>query len=240
MATRKTVKKETAVTETPIDAKENYTQEEVNAIVEQAVSKAVADAVAKVMAEAAAKQQTNVVQISTDKPLVKMLFLDDCSDDNVLGFGVNNKYGTITGPVGYINVPKDEWLGEFRDNLVQMLLRERKLIVLDGLTDEERSMHGLDYKPGEVLDEQMFRNMLDHMSELPEIFKKLCPSVRAVVAARLQTAYDANDPRILGNRDIIVKINKISKKDYVDAPQEDPRRDGLLSNIVRGLNKNDE
>lgn len=240
MATRKTVKKETAVTETPIDAKENYTQEEVNAIVEQAVSKAVAEAVAKVMAEAAAKQQTNVVQISTDKPLVKMLFLDDCSDDNVLGFGVNNKYGTITGPVGYINVPKDEWLGEFRDNLVQMLLRERKLIVLDGLTDEERSMHGLDYKPGEVLDEQMFRNMLDHMDELPEIFKKLCPSVRAVVAARLQTAYDANDPRILGNRDIIVKINKISKKDYADAPQEDPRRDGLLSNIVRGLNKNDE
>lgn len=240
MATRKTVKKETAVTETPIDAKENYTQEEVNAIVEQAVSKAVAEAVAKVMAEAAAKQQTNVVQISTGKQLVKMLFLDDCSDDNVLGFGVNNKFGTITGPCGYINVPKDEWLGEFRDNQQQMLLRTRKLIVLDGLTDEERVMHGLDYKPGEVLDEQMFRNLLDHMDELPEIFKKLCPSVRAVVAARLQTAYDAGDPRVLGNRDIIVKLNKISKKDFADAPQDDPRREGLLTNIVRGLNKNDE
>ena len=239
MAQRKTVKKETAATETA-EVKENFTQEEVNLIVEQAVAKAVAEAVAKALAEAASKQQTNVVQISTDKPLVKMLFLDDCSDDNVLGFGVNNKYGTITGPVGYINVPKDEWLGEFRDNQQQMLLRTRKLIVLDGLTDEERAMHGLDYKPGEVLDEQMFRNLLDHMSELPEIFKKLCPTVRAVVAARLQTAYDVGDPRVLGNRDIIVKLNKISKKDYENAPQEDPRRDGLLSNIVRGLNKNDE
>ena len=224
MATRKTVKKETE----EVKEEKTFTEEEVKSLIAQAV------------ANALEKAQANVVQISTDKPLVKMLFLDDCSDDNVLGFGINNKYGTITGPCGYINVPKDEWLGEFRDNQQQMLLRTRKLIVLDGLTDEERVMHGLDYKPGEVLDEQMFRNLLDHMSELPEIFKKLCPTVRAVVAARLQTAYDAGDPRILGNRDIIVKLNKISKKDYENAPQEDPRREGLLSNIVRGLNKNDE
>lgn len=226
MATRKTVKKETEATE--VKEPKTFTEDEVKSLI------------AKAVADALAQAQKNVVQISTDKPLVKMLFIDDCADDNVLGFGVNSKFGTITGPIGYINVPKDEWLGEFRDNLVQMLLRERKLIVLDGLTDEERVMHGLDYKPGEVLDEKMFRNLLDHMDELPEIFKKLCPTVRAVVAARLQTAYDAGDPRILNNRDIIVKLNKISKKDYANASQGDPRKDGLLSNIVRGLNKNDE
>ena len=224
MATRKTVKKETE----EVKAEKTFTEDEVKSLIAEAV------------ADALAQAQSNVVQISTDKPLVKMLFIDDCSDDNVIGFGVNGKFGTITGPIGYINVPKDAWLGEFRDNQQQMLLRERKLIVLDGLTDEERAMHGLDYKPGEFLDEPMFRNLLDHMDELPEIFKKLCPSVRSVVCARLQTAYDSGDPRILNNRDIIVKLNKISKKDFADAPQEDPRRDGLLSNIVRGLNKNDE
>ena len=224
MATRKTVKKETE----EVKAEKTFTEDEVKSLI------------AKAVADALAQAQSNVVQISTDKPLVKMLFIDDCSDDNVIGFGVNGKFGTITGPIGYINVPKDAWLGEFRDNQQQMLLRERKLIVLDGLTDEERAMHGLDYKPGEFLDEPMFRNLLDHMDELPEIFKKLCPSVRSVVCARLQTAYDSGDPRILNNRDIIVKLNKISKKDFADAPQEDPRRDGLLSNIVRGLNKNDE
>ena len=224
MATRKTVKKETE----EVKAEKTFTEDEVKSLI------------AKAVADALEKAQSNVVQISTDKPLVKMLFIDDCSDDNVIGFGVNGKFGTITGPIGYINVPKDAWLGEFRDNQQQMLLRERKLIVLDGLTDEERAMHGLDYKPGEFLDEPMFRNLLDHMDELPEIFKKLCPSVRSVVCARLQTAYDSGDPRILNNRDIIVKLNKISKKDFADAPQEDPRRDGLLSNIVRGLNKNDE
>lgn len=224
MATRK------AKTEAEVKTEEakTFTQEEVQDMIAQAV----ADALARV--------QTNVVQVSTEKPLVKMLFIDDCSDDNVITFGINGKFGTVTGPVGYINVAKDEWLGEFRDNQQQMLLRERKLIVIDGLTDEERVMHGLDYKPGEYLDEKMFRNLFDHMDELPEIFKKLCPSVRAIVAARLQNGYDANDPRIMGNRDIIVKLNKISKKDYADAPDGDPRKDGLLSNIVRGINKSEE
>lgn len=224
MATRK------AKTESEVKNEEakTFTQDEVQ------------DMIAKAVADALARVQTNVVQVSTEKPLVKMLFIDDCSDDNVITFGINGKFGTVTGPVGYINVAKDEWLGEFRDNQQQMLLRERKLIVIDGLTDEERVMHGLDYKPGEYLDEKMFRTLFDHMSELPEIFKKLCPSVRAIVAARLQNGYAENDPRVMGNRDIIVKLNNISKKDFADAPEGDPRKDGLLANIVRGINKKDE
>lgn len=224
MATRK------AKTEAEVKTEEakTFTQDEVQ------------DMIAKAVADALARVQTNVVQVSTEKPLVKMLFIDDCSDDNVITFGINGKFGTVTGPVGYINVAKDEWLGEFRDNQQQMLLRERKLIVIDGLTDEERVMHGLDYKPGEYLDEKMFRTLFDHMSELPEIFKKLCPSVRAIVAARLQNGYAENDPRVMGNRDIIVKLNNISKKDFADAPEGDPRKDGLLANIVRGINKKDE
>lgn len=233
MAQRKTTKKEVAEeVKAEVAEEKKFTKDEVNEMIAEAVAKAVADALANT--------KPNVVQVSTEKQLVKMLFIDDCSDDNVLGFGANAKFGTITGPIGYINVPKDAWLGEFRDNQQQMLLRERKLIVLDGLTDEERVMHGLDYKQGEVIDEKMFRNLFDHMEELPEIFKKLCPSVRAIVAARLQNGYDANDPRIMGNRDIIVKLNKISKKDYADALDGDPRKDGLLSNIVRGINKSEE
>ena len=230
MATRKTAKKEAEVKAevSEVKAEKAYTEDEVK------------DMIAKAVEEALAKAQTNVVQISTEKPIVKMLFIDDCSDDNKLTFGIGGKFGTITGPIGYINVPKDDWLGEFRDMQQQMLLNERKLIVLDGLTDEERVMHGLDYKPGEYLDEKMFRNLLDHMEELPEIFSKLCPSVRAIVAARLQNGYDSNDPRVMGNRDIIVKLNKISKTDFVDAPDGDPRKEGLLANIVRGINKTEE
>lgn len=229
MATRKSTKKEVAQeVKAEVAEPKTFTEDEVK------------DLIAKAVAEAVAKVQTNVVQVSAEKPLVKMLFIDDCSDDNVITFGINGKFGTVTGPVGYVSVAKDDWLGEFRDNQQQMLLNERKLIVLDGLTDEERELHGLNYKPGEVLDERMFRNLFDHMDELPEIYAKLCPSLRAVVAARLQNGYDSNDPRVMGNREILVRLNKISKKDYADVPDGDPRKEGLLWNIVRGINKKEE
>lgn len=232
MAQRKTAKKEvveevkTEVTET----KENksFSEEEVNAIV------------AKAVAEALAKAQSNVVKVSPEKEFVRMLYLDDCSNDNELFFGPNRKFGSITGPVGYINVAKDDWLGEFRDNLVQSLLKSRKLIVLDGLTDEERKLHDVEYSDGEVMDEKLFRNLLDHIKELPEIYKKLCPAMKQIVATRIQTAYDAKDPRVVRNREIIVQLNKISKKDFSGASENDPRKGGLFVNIVRELNKNEE
>jgi hypothetical protein len=233
MAQRKTTKKEVAEQEVMASVaeekeKKTFGLDEVN------------EMIAKAVAEALAKAQTNVVKVSAEKEFVRMLYLDDCSNDNELFFGPNRKFGSITGPVGYINVAKDDWLGEFRDNLVQSLLKSRKLIVLDGLTDEERKLHGVEYKDGEVMDEKLFRNLLDHIQELPEIYKKLCPAMKQIVATQFQTAYDENDPRVIRNREIVVQLNKISKKDFAGASENDPRREGLFVNIVRGLNKNDE
>lgn len=226
MATKKTT---TKVSEAKVEKeKELFSKEEVNELI------------AKAVAEAIARTQTSVVQVSTEKPMVKMCYMDDCADDNVIFFGVNGKFGSITGPIGYINVTKESWLGEFRDNIVQSLLAKRKLIVLDGLTDEERTMHNVNYAKGEILDENLFRTLLDHIDELPEVYKNLCPSMKQIVATRFQTGYDNNDPRVLRNRDIVVKLNRISKKDFLDAPESDPRKEGLFINIVRGLNKNDE
>ena len=233
MAQRKTTKKEVAEeVKAEVAEEKTFTKEEVNNLIAEAVAKAVADALAKA--------QTNVVKVSAEKEFVRMLYLDDCSNDNELFFGPNRKFGSITGPVGYINVAKDDWIGEFRDNLVQSLLKSRKLIVLDGLTDEERKLHDVEYQDGEVMDEKLFRSLLDHIKELPEIYKKLCPAMKQIVATQFQTAYDANDPRVIRNREIVVQLNKISKKDFAGASENDPRREGLFVNIVRGLNKNDE
>ena len=228
MAKKKTT--ETAQ-ETVEEPKKTFTADEVNKLIANAIDEYIKSHPA---------EQPKVVQVSTEKEMVRLLFLDDCSDDNVLAFGVNGKFGSITGPVGYLNVTKEAFLGEFRDNLVQMLLASRKLIVLDGLTDEEREMHGVKYADGEVMDERLFRSILDHIEELPNIYKKLCPSMKQIVATRFQTGFDVGDPRVLRNRDVIVKLNKISKKDFADAPAEDPRKNGLFINIVQGLNKNDE
>lgn len=228
MAKKKTT--ETAQ-ETVEEPKKTFTADEVNKLIANALDEYIKSHPA---------EQPKVVQVSTEKEMVRLLFMDDCSDDNELRLGANAKFGTITGPIAYLSVPKEAFLGEFRDNLVQMLLASRKLIVLDGLTDEEREMHGVKYADGEVMDERLFRSILDHIEELPNIYKKLCPSMKQIVATRFQTGFDAGDPRVLRNRDVIVKLNKISKKDFADAPAEDPRKNGLFINIVQGLNKNDE
>ena len=237
MAQRKTAKKE-VVEEVKTEVAEvkeakTYSKEEVDTLIAQAVAQAVAQAMAK-------SETAKVVNVKEEVPPVRMIFMDDCADDNVLYFGQNGKFGIITGPIGYINVPKDAWFGEFRDNMVQNFLAQRKLVVLDGLSDAERELHGVSYKKGEVLEEVLFRTLLDHVAELPEIFKRLCPAMRQIVASRFQTGYDAGDQRVLKNRDVIVKLNKISKEDFKDAPDGDPRKNGLFANIVRGLNKNDE
>ena len=217
--------------ETVTETKQTFTAEEVNKLIANALDEYI---------KSHPVEQPKVVQVSAEKEMVRLIFMDDCSDDNELRLGANAKFGTITGPIAYLSVPKEAFLGEFRDNLVQMLLASRKLIVLDGLTDEEREMHGVKYADGEVMDERLFRSILDHIEELPNIYKKLCPSMKQIVATRFQTGFDAGDPRVLRNRDVIVKLNKISKKDFADAPAEDPRKNGLFINIVQGLNKNDE
>ena len=120
-------------------APRTYSAEEVQALIESAVQSALS------------KQQPQVVQISAETPVVHLMFQDACSPDNYIQFGVGARYGSITGSFGLKTVTKEQFLGDFRDAFVQLLLAERKLIVLDGLTDEERVAYGVDYKDGEFL-----------------------------------------------------------------------------------------
>ena len=77
MAQRKTTKKAEEVQETVSPTPEKqFSESEVNAIVQAAVAKAVA--------EAMEREQTKVVKVSSEKEFVRMLFLDDCSNDNEL------------------------------------------------------------------------------------------------------------------------------------------------------------
>lgn len=223
---------ETKVQETVADnaakqGEKTYSEDDVKILLEQAVGKAVQEALAA---------QPQVIRVSADAPIVKMMFQDTCATDNFIQFGTNGKFGAITGQYGKLNVTKEAFLGEFRDSMVQDLLARRKLIVLDGLTDEERVAYGVSYKPNEIMPEEIFRNMLDYPERLIEMYSALCPSYREMVAVQFSTAYEKNDPRVMQNRDLVVKLNKLSKKDYADLPADDIRRNGAFYQIVKGLN----
>lgn len=184
-------------------APRTYSAEEVQALIESAVQSALS------------KQQPQVVQISAETPVVHLMFQDACSPDNYIQFGVGARYGSITGQFGLKTVTKEQFLGDFRDAFVQMLLAERKLIVLDGLTDEERVAYGVDYKDGEFLTEKQFRNMLTNTDALLEAYPKLCDGYKQMVATQITTAFENKDPRV--TRKLVAALNKLSKKDGQDS-----------------------
>ena len=195
------------------------------------VEKLVADAVAKAMAEAKSPQVVNIAQ---EVPQVTLRFQSDCSDVSQLMLGVNGKFGIITGKSGTFKVPRDAFFGEFRDSVVQALLANRDLVVLDGLTDEERELYGVKYTDGEVLEPQAFNKLLDMGDELCTVFPKLCMNYKEMVARRFEDAFAKGDKRV--TRELVKTLNELSKADFASLPPEDVRRKGLFHRVITQMN----
>lgn len=208
---------------------ETYTRSQLDEIV--------AAAVAKALAEQAGKEP-NVVKVSTDTPMVKLRFQCECSPVNVIRFGPNGKFGAITGKTGILTIPKEAFLGEFRDNLAQKLLASRELLVIDGLTDEEREMYGVSYKKGEYMDEKAFAKMVDMGNDILEIYPDLNPTYKAMVAKRFAEEYEKHPKKI--SRSLVVKLNAMSKKETKDLPKGDPRKQGAFHQVIEAMNRADE
>lgn len=236
-STRKTTARKTAKKE-PVEVKtaelvelkeeETYTRSQLDEIVAAAVAKALAEQ---------ADKQPNVVRVSADTPMVKLRYQCECSPVNVIRFGVNGKFGSITGKTGVLTIPKEAFLGEFRDNLAQKLLATRELLVIDGLTDDEREMYGVSYKKGEYMDEKAFAKMVDMGADILDIYPDLNDTYKLMVAKRFAEEYEKNPKKIA--RDIVVKLNAMSKKGTKDLPKGDPRKQGAFHQVIEAMNEAD-
>lgn len=183
------------------------------------------------------QSKNNVVQVQASVPVVKLRFQSECSDHNVVNFGVNGKFGSITGKSGTFSVTKEAFGGEFRDALVQSLLASRELIVLDGLTDEERELYGVNYKKGEVLEEKVFRKITSMGKEILDIYDDLCESHKIMLARRYMEEFERNPKKV--DRSIIVELNERSKAEYKNLPDGDPKKKGLFIAVLEAMNKHD-
>lgn len=165
--------------------------------------------------------------VAPKEPMVKILYLDSCIPTNQIPIGGGR---VITGTNKIFSVTLTEFEGTFQTPLIMQLLKLRKFIVLDGLTDEQRQQYGVDYAEGEILkNESMFGYMLDcPASQAAEIFSALCPSHREMVAARVHEAYERGDKRL--TRERIEALNDISKADF-----EDGR--GAFTDILKAMNE---
>lgn len=222
--TRKTAPKKTAEAqqEAPV-----FTLEQVN----EMISKAVAEAIEK------QQKEMQVIRVASETPMVKLRFQCECSPVNVISFGVNGKFGSITGKSGNLTIPKDAFVGEFRDELAQALLASRELIVVDGLTDEERELYGVNYKNGEFMDEKVFNKMVEMGDEILDIYPNLNQTYKDMVAKRFAEEYE-RDPRRIA-RDLVVKLNEMSKASFKDLPKGDARKKGAFMGVIEQMNAAD-
>lgn len=232
--TEKVVQQEIAVEapKKPVEAPVTFSEDQVKQMIADALQ-AQNEAFAKQM-DAARPQ---VIQVAAETEKVVLRFQAEVADDNEAVFGDGGYFGKITGKRGILTIPKTEFVSRFRDLNVQWMLENRWLIVLSGLTDEERDMYGVNYKPGEILDDKAFTKMLDMTDdELLAIFPDLCVQHREMVARRLMTDYFQRGPRPGHYRDFITALNNISKQDYAELPDDDARRKGALAPILEDLN----
>lgn len=203
-----------------------YTEEEVRKLLEEVDKKRASEA-AQI-----------VVKMSTpESERVAFLWQAPVADYNVLEIGENGRFGRVTGKTDTFWVPKSE-LASILTEQIRSYIKRRWLIVLSGVSDEEREILGCAYKDGELLSREAFRKMLDMGDDIVDIFQGLCRPHKEMVAQRYYEAYLAQDSRV--TRDRVLALNELSKKDYADAPQGDPNRAGLFARLIREMNRQDE
>ena len=91
---------------------------------------------------------------------VHFLWQAEVANDNVVEFGDGGMYGRIVGKSGHFYVPKND-MSRILDSAARYYLDNRWLIVVSGLTEDEREALGVNYREGEILYEKAFQRITE-------------------------------------------------------------------------------
>ncbi len=145
---------------------------------------------------------------------VHFLWQAEVASDNVIEFGDGGMYGRIVGKTGHFYVPKND-MSRILDSATRYYLDKRWLIIVSGLSDDEREALGVAYREGEILDEKAFQKLLElGREELLEIYPELCESHKEMIAKRFYEAYTSGNPV---DRDTVVALNNIAPSEAFKA-----------------------
>lgn len=186
---------ETAPAEAPKE--ELYSKTQVEAMIAAAVNNALAGVRQQMYASVPERERVN------------LLWQAPVMAENVEEFGPNGKYARISGPTGAFFVPKDEFF-LIVDNRVRMYLERRWLIVLSGLTDEERELYGVNYREGEYLTRTAFAKLTEQGDKLLEIYPQLCPGNRKIVAGAVYQGWKEGKKTV--NRGLVESLNALCRQ----------------------------
>jgi hypothetical protein len=184
-------------------SEKSYSQGELDAIVAEAVKQALASY---------EKDHRNDTTVYNREEYVTLLYIGAIAEGTVVSLG---KLGQINKAGATRDIPKKEFL-QGMTFAIEKMLENRSLIVVNGLTSEERERYGLDYKEGELLTQEAFYKLLNYSdAEITAIFRKLCEDHRRVVAKMFLSAYfEKSDNRITAEK--VKSLNEISKENDKD------------------------
>lgn len=151
--------------------------------------------------------QPQLVRIANDEEKIVFVWNAPVADENVVEFGPNGIYGRITGKHGTFFVPKSE-LSRVMDSSVRSFLDRRWLIVASGLTDEEKKLLDIAYKPGELLDEASYKYIVEMEDKILDLYPDLHNGHKYAVAQRYYEQWQYRNPHI--KRDVVARLIKMS------------------------------
>jgi len=213
-AKTKTIKAEPAVLE---EAKIDPREEQI------ALLKAELAALKQEMQNAKTAQPQIIVAAPDNGERVHFLWQAEVASDNVVEFGDGGMYGRIVGRSGSFYVPKND-MSRILDSAARYYLDRRWLIVVSGLTDDEREALGVAYREGEILDTKAFQRITElTKDELLEIYPELCDSHKEMIAKRFYEAYTSGKPV---ERETVVALNNLAPSEAYKA-------------IISGMNEED-
>lgn len=183
-------------------AEKTYSEDDVKRLVAEAMA-----GLKKELEEAKAAAAAPVQAPAAPEGVVTIMLMAECNKNNILEL---KGYG-ILRPSSYLEIPKKEFGGKFMTQLARQLIDKRHILVVSGLNKDERLRWNCDYKPGEVLDENLFDHLLDlPISRLVELFPQLCDEHKMFVVRRFITAQENKDNRL--SLEKIEAMNRCAKQ----------------------------
>lgn len=185
-----------------LQAEETFTRDEVQALIAKAL-----------------KEQENKNDTKKKDEYVTLCYM------GAIAKGTTVVLGSKLGQINRANTPRLFPKKDFIESLGQLtldhLLQERSLVVLDGLTENERLRYGLLYKENEILSNRMFDRLLDlDVLTLKGIYTNLCESHKRTAAKIFLEAYFTNqDARVtMEKTKALNDISKTVEKDGLFTP----------------------
>ena len=181
----------------------------------KAAEKAAEAAKPKEEVEKAAEPVVQAVYVTPNEKMVQCIYIDSVIPNNEINIGNGRK---ISGSGRVFSVPLSEFESTFITPLIAKLIKDRRIVVLDGLTVEQRELYGCAYGENEVIRREGVFDLFfkKEIPEAAEIFGYLCAEHQELVAVRFIEAYmgDGNPLKRYISRARVVALNQISKEKH--------------------------